>query len=138
MKAQRGVALPIALGLLLILMLLLSQGIGGAAGEARLASLQQFRHAAFEAAEAGLVAGRLQLATLGSPVAPPPQQQRVDASPLPRSLTRFVYRGESAPPAGYSLGRFSARDWELHSRGEAARGAVVELTEGLQQLEPQP
>jgi hypothetical protein len=134
---MRGVALAVAMGLLLILALLLVQALGGAAGETALAGNQQFRQAAFEAAEGGLVAARQRLLTSNA-LTFPALNRAVDGSPVDRSVTAFYYRGDGAPVAGYSLDRFVPRHFELGSTGRSARGAQVVLTEGVDRLDPLP
>ena len=136
-RPDRGVALPVALSLLLILALLLTQALGGAAGTTALVANHQFRQAAFEAAEGGLVAGRQRLLTSDG-LSPPPLERAVDGSPVDRSVTEFSYRGEGAVVAGYSVDRFVPRHFELHSTGQSARGARVALTEGIDRLDPLP
>jgi Tfp pilus assembly protein PilX len=133
----RGVALPIALSLLLILALLLTQALGGAAGETALVANHQFRQAAFEAAEGGLIAGRQRLLA-SDEVSPSPLERAVDGSTIERSITAFTYRGDGTPVAGYSLDRFVPRHVELRSTGTSARGARVVLAEGVDRLDPLP
>jgi len=136
-RCNRGVALPVALSLLLILALLLAQALGGASGTTSLVANHQFRQAAFEAAEGGLVAGRQRL--LASDALPPPPLDRaVDGSPVDRSVTEFSYRGEGAAVAGYSIDRFLPRHFELRSTGQSARGARIVVTEGIDRMDPQP
>ena len=137
LRRIRGVALPVALLLLLILALLLTQALGGAAGETALVANHQFRQAAFEAAEGGLVAGRQRLLATGG-VSPAPVDRAVDGSPVDRSLTEFSYRGEGAAVTGYSIDRFVPRHFELRSTGQSARGARVVLAEGIDRLDPLP
>jgi hypothetical protein len=134
---DQGVALPIALSLLLILALLLTQALGGAAGETALVANHQFRQAAFEAAEGGLVAGRQRLLA-SDDLSPPPLERAVDGSTIDRSITGFTYRGDGAPVVGYSLDRFVPRHFELRSTGRSARGAGIVLVEGLDRMDPLP
>jgi type II secretory pathway component PulK len=136
-RHDRGVALPVALALLLILALLLTQALGGAAGETALVANYQFRQAAFEAAEGGLVAGRQRLLSTDG-VSPPPLDRAVDGSPVDRSVTQFSYRGVGNVVAGYSADRFVPRHFELRSTGRSARGARIVLTEGVDRLDPLP
>ena len=136
-RPDRGVALPVALSLLLILALLLTQALGGAAGTTALVANHQFRQAAFEAAEGGLVAGRQRLLTSDG-LSPPPLERAVDGSPVDRSVTVFSYRGDGAAVAGYSVDRFVPRHFDLRSTGQSARGARIVLTEGIDRLDPRP
>jgi Tfp pilus assembly protein PilX len=122
MSRAAGFALPLTLVLLVVLSLLLAQALGGAAGETALAANQQFRQAALEAAEGGLLAARA---------------AALAAAPAPNGA-QVLSRGEDAPPAGYSLDRFVLRHLELRSTGQGPRGATVTLTEGVDQIALQP
>jgi len=137
MTRLRGVALPIALTLLLILALLLTQALGGAAGETALVANHQFRQAAFEAAEGGLIAARARVLASDA-VALPPLERAIDGSVVEGSVTSFSHRGDGVPAAGYSLDRFVARHFELRSTGRSSRGASIVLVEGIDRLDPRP
>jgi Tfp pilus assembly protein PilX len=137
MRRTAGYALPLALVLLGIVTLLLAQALGGAAGEAALAANQQFRQAAFEAAEGGLLGARGVLqAAPGLPTTPILRQQ--PGAERTRSTTQLQLLDEAPPPAGYSLDRFTLQHLELRSRGEAPRGANITLVEGLDRLVTRP
>lgn len=117
-----GIALPMALALLAVLSLLLVQALGGAAGETALAASQQFRQAALESAEAGLLDARA----------------AVIAQRAPSPSNRIILRGRETPPAGYSLDRFELQHLELRSTGKAARGATLTLVEGVDHIVQRP
>jgi len=138
-----GYALPMALVLLVVLALLLTQALGGAAGEAALAANQQFRQAAFEAAEGGLVAARAAItmpamADAAPPLPTAPLERTVDGGSAERSSTEVVHISDEVPPVGYSLDRFVLQRLELRSTGRAARGATVTLVEGVDRLGVRP
>lgn len=137
MNRHAGFALPLTLVLLVVLALLLAQALGGVSGDAALAANAQFRQAAFEAAESGLVAARAFVLT--SPTLPtaPLERAAVD-SPVERSTTQILPVGSDAPPAGYSLDRFVLQHLELRSTGHAARNATVTLVEGIDRVALRP
>jgi Tfp pilus assembly protein PilX len=137
MSRAAGFALPLALVLLVVLALLLAQALGGVAGDAALAANQQFREAAFEAAESGLVAAKATVAA--SPALPSmPIERSVSGSEVERSSTRISVVGDDAAPTGYSLDRFELRHLDLRSTGRAARGTTVTLVEGVDQVALRP
>ena len=136
MRPQRGVALPLALMLLLLLALLWVEGLRGAAGESTLAANHVFRRAAFDAAEGGLLAGLQRLALQEADTTPPPLTRALAGSDVDRSETTFLYRGTAAPVQGYSADIFVPQLYEIHSTGYSAREARVTLVQGVLRVDP--
>ena len=136
MTQQHGVALPLALMLLLLLALRWVQGLGGASGETALAAHHVFRCAAFDAAEGGLLTGLQRLASQQAATLPPPLTRAIAGSDVDRSVTTFVYRGTAAPVPGYSTDAFVPQLYEIHSTGHSARDARVTLVQGVLRVDP--
>jgi len=136
MSVERGVALPLALMLLLLLALLWVEGIRSAAGESTLAANHVFRRAAFDAAEGGLLTGLQRLVSQEANTLPPPLTRATAGSDVDRSVTTFLYRGPAAPVAGYSADAFVPQLYEIHSTGHSARDARVTLVLGVLRVDP--
>lgn len=136
MTQQHGVALPLALMLLLLLALLWGEGLRGAAGESTLAANHMFRRAAFDAAEGGLLTGLQRLAAQAPATTPAAMTRASAGSDVDRSETTFVYRGTAAPVPGYSADVFVPQVYEIHSTGHSARDARVTLVLGVLRVDP--
>lgn len=126
--AERGAALVVALVLLVILTLLAISGMTTATTELTMAGNEQYRTAAFQAAETGIeraiASGTYNTAApFVVPVQDLPNHTRVATVTLPR--------GPSSAPAGYSYGEFGAEHFEIQSTGTALRNANAMHTQGL-------
>ena len=87
-------------------------------------------------AELGLRMGMVQLA--GATV---PQLESGELHPAPAqadSLQVTLRPGAVRLPAGYSAGRFVARDYEIESTGRSIRDAQRVLVQGVTRLEAAP
>lgn len=119
---ERGVALVIALVLLLIITLFATGGMVTATAELTMAGNEQFHRRAIDAASAGIEVGIARLAPATGETAA--GQYAV--------TSRYV--GEEATLPGFSADKFSARHFEIESVGTSARNAQDRQFQGVMQI----
>jgi Tfp pilus assembly protein PilX len=125
----RGTALIVALILLLLVTLLATTGMTLSITEWVMAGNEQFHRQAVDAASAGVEAAIAQLAA--SPLAPDTSISAADTTASGDYLASAHYVGESTSVPGFSVGKFSARHFEIESTGGAARDASDEQFQGV-------
>jgi Tfp pilus assembly protein PilX len=131
--SQAGVALTVALLLMLILTLLAVASLHGAGNELALAGNEQFRQQAAAAAEIGIEAVLAALGQAALTPGPVHTEIAVDAAATAgadRATVTTRYLGDASLPAGFSVDRFVARSFEIRSVGSSARGAKAERIQG--------
>jgi len=126
-----------AVAWMLVLLAIIAIGGGAAAQDVlfarQLATSRAQQQRAFALAELGLRAGTAQLSGVTDLVTDSgtlhPGAVRAD------SMRVTVRPGEARVPAGYSAGRFIARDYQIESTGTSARNAQSVLVQGTTRLE---
>jgi Tfp pilus assembly protein PilX len=126
---SKGVALVIALILLLIVTLLATTAMGISIAEIVMAGNEQFHRQATDAASAGVEAAIAQLAA--SAMDRNTSITTADTTASGDYVASARYVGESASVPGFSAGKFSARHFEIESTGGAARHASDEQLQGV-------
>jgi hypothetical protein len=126
-----------AVAWMLVLIALIALAGGAAAQDVlfarQLATARMQQQRAFALAELGLRAGMLQLSATATPVA---DSGRLRPGEAPSDSMRVTLQpGAARVPAGYSAGRFIARDYEIESTGTSARNARSVLVQGVTRLE---
>lgn len=126
---MRGAALVIALVLLLIVTLLATTGVAVSTTELVMASNEQFRRAAEDAASAGV---ELAIARLVSaPVERTTPLEVAGGTAAGKYFARARLVAEATTLPGYSAGRFAGVLFEIDSTGESARHATDEQMQGV-------
>jgi hypothetical protein len=127
-----------AVAWILVLVAIIALAGGGALHDVwfaqQLANTRAYQQRAMGMAELGLRSGMTQLA-----LAPTPQLESGEQHPgvvQADSLQVTLHPGPARIPAGFSAGRFVARDYEIQSMGRSVRDAERTLTQGVTRLEP--
>ncbi len=138
-KQQRGAALIIGLILLAIVTLLAVVGMNISNSELASATSEQLRMRAFQAAEAGVESGLVDVFTVGTtegaekkagPTAVPGSAKNTaSGASVDTTETVAAYRGESNLVDGYGNG-FISFHYDVDSIGRSARNAVAEHMQG--------
>ncbi len=134
LRARRSRGFAVAWMLVLVALIALA---GGAAAQdvlfaRQLATSRAQQQRAFALAELGLRTGMAQLST-AMPVA---DSGTLHPRAAPSDSLRVMLRpGAARVPAGYSAGRFVARDHEIESVATSARNARSVLVQGVTRLE---
>ena len=134
-SSQRGAALIIGLILLAIITLLAVVGMNIANSELASATSEQIRLRAFQAAEAGLEHGVVDMRDVGTgpaaiagvkstPTALAASPKDIDDKPIDKFTTTITYHGASAA-AGYSFKDFKAYHYAVASEGTSSRNSVA-------------
>lgn len=129
-ERQRGAALVVGLILLLVLTLLAITGMNTATTELVMAGNEQFRHNAFNSAEAGLEEALADLDTVPQDGVPVTVEAAVEGSDTDTYETDSIYLGDDLNITGYSAGKFVGFHYEIVSTGRSARNAAAEHTQG--------
>lgn len=122
---QKGVALIIALVLLLILTLLATTGLAMAIGDLKMAGNEQFHRQASDAASAGIEASIARLSAHQQEITTTGQA----ASAEYLATARYAARETSLP--GFSTARFAGVHYEIESTAQAGRRAIDEQVQGV-------
>jgi type II secretory pathway component PulK len=122
---QRGVALIVALALMVILALLASSGMRMSIAELMMAGNEQFRHAASMAASSGIETAVAQLARHGSS---PVSGETLDGDDYAVTIR---YAGDEMNLPGSSVGKFIGHHFEITSVGRSSRLARDEQVQGV-------
>jgi len=125
-----------AVAWMLVLVAIIALAGGAAAQDAlfarQLATARAQQQRAFALAELGLRAGMAQL----SAAVPMADSGALHPGATQTDSMRVTLRpGSARVPAGYSAGRFVARDYEIQSTGTSARNARSVLMQGVTRLE---
>lgn len=130
---QRGVALVVALVLLVILTMLAFAGANTASVELAMAGNEQFRRNAALAAAAGIEQAIARLAEAPTVAGSPPMRHENEA--VPGSADRFSsetrYVGEESSLPQFSQDEFVGLHYVIESSGASARGATDRQRQGL-------
>jgi type IV pilus assembly protein PilX len=127
---ERGAALVVAMVLLVILTLLAISGMNTATTELVMAGNEMYQENAFQAAETGIerTAATSAFNPATPPAAPPPT---ITLASGDRYAATVQPLGSSPPPPGYTIGEFSAENFEIRSTGMSLRNAQTEHVQGL-------
>jgi hypothetical protein len=100
----------------------------------QLATIRAQQQRTLGMAELGLRIGMQQLSRSDSAS---PDSGELRPGPHPAdSLQVVLHRGAARVPAGFSAGRFVAREYEIESTGRSARNSRQVLVQGISRLEP--
>lgn len=128
-RREQGVALVIAMVLLLIVTVLAISGMSTASAELIMAGNEQFHRRAIDAASAGVEAGIARVAAAaggrGEPFTDAGNTRAGEYTVTSR------YAGEEAGLAGFSADKFSALHYELESTGTSARNTRDRQLQGV-------
>jgi type IV pilus assembly protein PilX len=127
--SSRGVALIVTLILLLLVTLLATTGMRISTAEVVMAGNEQFHRQAMDAASAGVEAVIAQVAN--SPLDRSTSITAADTTASGDYLASGRYMGDSTSVPGFSVGKFSARHFEIESTGGAARDAIDDQLQGV-------
>jgi len=129
-----------AVAWMLVLVAVIALAGGGALQDVwfaqQLANTRAYQQRAMGMAELGLRMGMIQLS--GATVPQLESGELHPASAQPDSLQVTLRPGAVRLPAGYSAGRFVARDYEIESTGRSIRDAQRVLVQGVTRLEAAP
>ena len=129
---SRGVALVIALMLLLIVTLLATSGMMTSITDLVMVGNEQFHRKATDASSAGVEVAIAHLASAGASVSALPDVVGETAAGDYIASTRFA--GEESNLPGFSAEKFAALHFEIESTGQAPRNASDEQFQGVMLL----
>jgi Tfp pilus assembly protein PilX len=133
-RRQRGAALVIGLIMLLILTILAFTGLNSATTELAMASNDQFRHNATQAASAGIEQAISNLRNVSTVTGAPPTVVPLTAlpgSPDDRYTTRTRFVGEETGLPQSSADKFVGLHYTIESDGVSARNANDAQIQGV-------
>jgi type II secretory pathway component PulK len=137
--SQRGVALVVALFLLVILTVLATTGMKVSIAELVMAGNEQFRQKASAAASAGVEVTIWRILSGASGRSAGTERIGPIETGEPRIDTYTVslrYTGREAPLPGASAEKFAGNHFEIESTGESARNARDVQVQGLMLVTP--
>jgi hypothetical protein len=129
LRKARGVALVIALVLLLIITLLATGGMMTATAELVMAGNEQFHRRAVDAASAGVEVAIARLA--GAPAGSSGVFTSVGETGSGDYVTKSRYVGEETNLPGFSAEKFAALHFEIESTGQSVRSAQDRQLQGV-------
>jgi len=139
-ERERGAALIVGLVLLLALTVLAVSTMRTASLELLMAGNTQFREDAFQMAETAVTTTMGDIVNGTVILAPQPGWEAarpgVQVSPTERHEAGVVYLSRSRVPAGSSLDLFICHNYRIDGRGFSARGARVDVSQGICSLGP--
>jgi hypothetical protein len=129
---ESGFALPVVLGMVLIMGILAATSLADTGSQQALATSRNFHQRAFEQANAGLARAMVELDanTLSTSVRRYPATTPTDGSEVTASLA-----AAQPMPHGFSSERIAEKHYELKAVGWSARNAQVELVQGVTRME---